>query len=178
MDMHEAFLRDILAHPNDETPRLIYADWLDEQGGAQDLARAALLRLEVTRAGLDEDDPRKTEIEGQIKQVRVEAGTDWLATLARAPIEACVRWEFRCPQQWEKLQLTSDARVRHCTACRKNVHYCTTINEAAAHAHRGNCVAVDAAVERQPGDLVPATVVTLGMVAPDWEPERLRRQRK
>jgi uncharacterized protein (TIGR02996 family) len=30
MDLHDAFLRDILAHPEEEGKRLIYADWLDE----------------------------------------------------------------------------------------------------------------------------------------------------
>ncbi|MCA9068942.1 MAG: TIGR02996 domain-containing protein, partial [Planctomycetaceae bacterium] len=32
MSSHEAFLKEIVANPDDLTPRLIYADWLDEQG--------------------------------------------------------------------------------------------------------------------------------------------------
>jgi uncharacterized protein (TIGR02996 family) len=36
-----AFQEDISAHPDDDTPRLILADWLDEHG---DIARAATLR--------------------------------------------------------------------------------------------------------------------------------------
>ncbi len=36
----EAFLRAILAYPEDDTPRLIYADWLEERGDP----RAELLR--------------------------------------------------------------------------------------------------------------------------------------
>jgi uncharacterized protein (TIGR02996 family) len=32
MDMHQAFLADIAAHPEDDAPRLIYADWLEEHG--------------------------------------------------------------------------------------------------------------------------------------------------
>jgi uncharacterized protein (TIGR02996 family) len=30
----QAFLADILEHPDDDTPRLVYADWLDENAGA------------------------------------------------------------------------------------------------------------------------------------------------
>jgi uncharacterized protein (TIGR02996 family) len=29
----------ILAHPEEDTPRLMYADWLDEQGGGENAAR-------------------------------------------------------------------------------------------------------------------------------------------
>ena len=32
-DMARAFLADVLAHPGDDAPRLIYADWLDEHAG-------------------------------------------------------------------------------------------------------------------------------------------------
>jgi uncharacterized protein (TIGR02996 family) len=32
MSDHDAFLQEILAHPDDDTPRLIYADWLEERG--------------------------------------------------------------------------------------------------------------------------------------------------
>jgi uncharacterized protein (TIGR02996 family) len=41
----EAFVRDILEHPEDDTPRLVYADWLEERGDV----RGAELRL-LTRA--------------------------------------------------------------------------------------------------------------------------------
>jgi uncharacterized protein (TIGR02996 family) len=30
---HDAFLRAIEESPGDDTPRLIYADWLEEHGG-------------------------------------------------------------------------------------------------------------------------------------------------
>lgn len=32
MNLHEEFMRDIIANPDDDIPRLIYADWLDERG--------------------------------------------------------------------------------------------------------------------------------------------------
>jgi uncharacterized protein (TIGR02996 family) len=32
MTSETAFLRDILEHPDDDTPRLIFADWLEDNG--------------------------------------------------------------------------------------------------------------------------------------------------
>jgi uncharacterized protein (TIGR02996 family) len=47
-----AFLADILEHPDDDTPRLVYADWLDENG---DPDRAEFIRVqcELARGGPD-----------------------------------------------------------------------------------------------------------------------------
>src|SRR5579859_3261123 len=41
-----AFLRDIKANPDDPTPRLILADWLEEHGDAVRAARGEFLRLQ------------------------------------------------------------------------------------------------------------------------------------
>jgi uncharacterized protein (TIGR02996 family) len=45
-----ALLRAICANPEEDTPRLVYADWLDEQGGESNTARAAFIRLQITEA--------------------------------------------------------------------------------------------------------------------------------
>jgi uncharacterized protein (TIGR02996 family) len=47
MSTEEAFLQDILAHPEDDTPRLIFADWLADHG---DPERGELIRLQCERA--------------------------------------------------------------------------------------------------------------------------------
>jgi uncharacterized protein (TIGR02996 family) len=44
-----AFLADILAHPDDDAPRLIFADWLDENGGPD---RASFIRVQCEMARL------------------------------------------------------------------------------------------------------------------------------
>src|SRR5262245_39115977 len=44
MTHEEAFLRDIVEHADEDAPRLVYADWLDEQGR---LERAEYIRLHV-----------------------------------------------------------------------------------------------------------------------------------
>jgi uncharacterized protein (TIGR02996 family) len=47
MTDRDAMLRAIAANPDDDTPRLIYADLLDELGGAVNVARARFIRLQI-----------------------------------------------------------------------------------------------------------------------------------
>jgi uncharacterized protein (TIGR02996 family) len=47
---HLGGLRDILERPDDDVPRLIYADWLEEFGDEADAARAEFIRLQCERA--------------------------------------------------------------------------------------------------------------------------------
>lgn len=44
MPRDDVFLQAILAHPADDAPRLIYADWLEEHG---DSDRALFIRLQI-----------------------------------------------------------------------------------------------------------------------------------
>lgn len=43
MHDRDALVRAIIENPEDDSPRLVYADWLDEHGGA---ARAEFIRLQ------------------------------------------------------------------------------------------------------------------------------------
>jgi uncharacterized protein (TIGR02996 family) len=49
------FLSDIIEHPDDDAPRLIYADWLDERGGPEEQARAEFIRVQIELARLGAD---------------------------------------------------------------------------------------------------------------------------
>src|SRR5262245_37192027 len=42
-----ALLRAIIDNPDEDTPRLVYADWLDEQGGESNAARAEFIRIQI-----------------------------------------------------------------------------------------------------------------------------------
>src|SRR5262245_58333502 len=59
----EPFLQRIRAFPDDDAPRLIFADWLEEQDAAgpagANAARARLIRVQVALAGLPEGAPRR-----------------------------------------------------------------------------------------------------------------------
>jgi uncharacterized protein (TIGR02996 family) len=52
----DAFLADILEHPEDDTPRLVFADWLDDHAQPE---RAEFIRLQVELARLSAHDPRR-----------------------------------------------------------------------------------------------------------------------
>src|SRR5262245_13454999 len=49
----EAFLQRIRAHPDDDTERLVFADWLDEQGDP--LGRFIRVQLALAEAPTDEE---------------------------------------------------------------------------------------------------------------------------
>ena len=47
----------------------------------------------------------------------------------------------------------SNAFVRHCEQCEREVHFCTTIDAAAKCATEGKCVAITSSVLRRKRDL-------------------------
>jgi uncharacterized protein (TIGR02996 family) len=84
------FLEDILAHPDDNTPRLIFADWLDEHG---DSARAEFIRVQVERATLPKWDARQVRLRLRERALIEEYGDVWKAELPR--IKGIAWEEFR-----------------------------------------------------------------------------------
>lgn len=54
-----ALLRAILDDPDDDAPRLIYADWLDENANP---ARATFIRAQIKLARLPQDDPNRDRL--------------------------------------------------------------------------------------------------------------------
>src|SRR5262245_8205768 len=65
----EALIRSILAAPADDAPRLVYADWLEEQGRPED---AEFVRVQVELARLGFDGAFHTDEQGQLRQVPAE----------------------------------------------------------------------------------------------------------
>ncbi|MBY0460810.1 MAG: TIGR02996 domain-containing protein [Gemmataceae bacterium] len=63
MNEREALLRAVCENPDDDTPRLVFADWLQENGDEHDQARAEFIRAQVRSAARfesgdrTEDDP-------------------------------------------------------------------------------------------------------------------------
>jgi uncharacterized protein (TIGR02996 family) len=74
----DALLRAILDKPDDDTPRLVYADWLEEQGDP----RGDFIRVQVALSRLDEDAPEREQLQ-QRERALLEAHRDeWLGGVA------------------------------------------------------------------------------------------------
>jgi uncharacterized protein (TIGR02996 family) len=84
------FFRDIKEHPDDDTPRLIFADWLQEHGDAATAARGEFLRLQVLRHRLSPDDPNY----GLLKRREGELFTEYRWTWLGALVDAARTWTF------------------------------------------------------------------------------------
>src|SRR5262245_34788864 len=73
MSDQAALLAAICANPEEDTPRLAYADWLDERGRREDRVRAAFIRSQIELARLPKDDEhpdaalRRAEAELRVK---------------------------------------------------------------------------------------------------------------
>ena len=55
--LKRAILQDIIEQPDDDTPRLVYADWLDEYGDSADRDRAEFIRTQIALAREPAQDP-------------------------------------------------------------------------------------------------------------------------
>jgi uncharacterized protein (TIGR02996 family) len=74
----EPFLDAILARYTDDEPRLVYADWLDENG---DPDRADLVRVQLALARLPDDHPRRTELADRQNELHQKVAEVWMAHL-------------------------------------------------------------------------------------------------
>jgi uncharacterized protein (TIGR02996 family) len=62
MHHEDAFLQAIIANPEDPAPRLVYADWLEEQGQAE---RAEFARVQAMLRQTPASDPRHERLEAR-----------------------------------------------------------------------------------------------------------------
>src|SRR5262249_34064618 len=94
----EAFLRAILADPDNDAHRLVYADWLDDYGDEPAQTRACFIRAQGELAKLPEDDVARPDLEERERALLDAHGREWLAALPRLVragwSEACA-WTFR-----------------------------------------------------------------------------------
>src|SRR4051794_12464475 len=87
---HDAFLRAIIDRPDDDTPRLVYADWLDENG---DPARAEFIRVQCELATLPEDDPRRPGLEDREHELLDANEGQWMGNW-RLESETLAEWTW------------------------------------------------------------------------------------
>jgi uncharacterized protein (TIGR02996 family) len=81
MDHAQGFLQDVREHPDDDTPRLVYADWLEEKGTPTDTARAAFIRTQCRLAPLALDDPERLELQEQADELLLRHEDEWVGPL-------------------------------------------------------------------------------------------------
>jgi uncharacterized protein (TIGR02996 family) len=83
----EAFVQAIIAEPDADAPRLICADWLDEQGDP----RGGFIRVQCRLASLPPDDPARADLEDEEHALLARHGAEW-----SAPFEGFAdEWRFR-----------------------------------------------------------------------------------
>jgi uncharacterized protein (TIGR02996 family) len=87
--LHEAFLSDVSDNPGDDAPRLIYADWLDDQGGT-DNPRAEFIRLQCRRSRLPSDHPEQQTLAARESELLDRHERAWRAEL---PHLEDITWE-------------------------------------------------------------------------------------
>src|SRR4051812_2844446 len=82
------FLEAVRDSPDDDAPRLVFADWLEEQGES---ARAEFLRVQCELARLSTFAARYPELHLRQLELLARHEADWIGAWAGR----LVRWEFR-----------------------------------------------------------------------------------
>ena len=83
----KAFLDDIAANIDDDTPRLVYADWLEENGQGE---RAEFIRVQIERARLPSWDAEQVRLRIREKDLHDAHGEAWLKEVPK--VEGA-KWE-------------------------------------------------------------------------------------
>jgi uncharacterized protein (TIGR02996 family) len=95
----DAFIRAVLASPEDASPRLIYADWLEERGDP----RGEYLRLLCALDGRPEADPQAVKLRKRLRALERSIDPRWRARFSidlrieriRVKLRTAVRGKFR-----------------------------------------------------------------------------------
>jgi uncharacterized protein (TIGR02996 family) len=86
-----ALLQAAKDQPDDDAPRLVLADWLEENGDDADRARAEFVRLQCAWVRLRHDGPARQELQDQGQLLLNRYASDWLGPLA----ESTKWWNFK-----------------------------------------------------------------------------------
>ena len=111
----KGFLDDIVANIDDDTPRLVYADWLAENGQDE---RAEFIRVQVERARLPAWDAAQVRLRLREQELLKQHGEEWLAEM---PAIKGARWEgFR-------RGIVAEVSFASFEAMRANAHACRAV---------------------------------------------------
>lgn len=90
MSTETALLRTIRDMPDEDTPRLVYADYLEEEGNS---ARAEFIRVQIERANMSNDDARRNALEDREHELLAEHECAWLG-VAYDNMDEVAGWTF------------------------------------------------------------------------------------
>lgn len=82
-DEQQAIIREIVAFPNDDGPRLIYADWLEERGDPQ----GEFIRVQCALAAGVADPVRAQELRARELEMLREYREEWVARICPGGVE-------------------------------------------------------------------------------------------
>ncbi len=102
MSQDNPFLETILANPDDDTPRLVYADWLEEHGETE---RAEFLRLECQLARLPKTATEFVRLHQRMWILRRKLDESW-------GVEVGVRTILDMPASLHRRTISSPREVR------------------------------------------------------------------
>lgn len=109
------FVDTFVENIDDDLPRLVYADWLDEHGRAE---RAEFVRVQVERARLPAWDAAQVRLRLREDELLRLHGEEWLAEM---PAVEGARWErFR-------RGVVAEVRFASFDAMRKSAHACRAV---------------------------------------------------
>src|SRR3954462_12824674 len=91
MNTERAFLDDIIASPEDDAPRLIFADWLEDHG---DPDRAEFIRLQVELEKLPPHSVRARQARAREAGRARRCGDSWRGRLREITSQAAFRRGF------------------------------------------------------------------------------------
>src|SRR5437868_12607954 len=77
MNQADAFLEAIVAQPDDDTPRLVYADWLEERGDP----RGEFIQVQCRLARMGEGEPGFSRYQERERELLDQHRLDWLGEL-------------------------------------------------------------------------------------------------
>ncbi len=105
-----ALLAECKDHPNDDTPRLILADFLEDSPLAVDRARGQFVRLQCRLARMTVTDPERPAVQASIREQRRQHEVDW--------VESLVLEDLITDWWWDRGLLAVEVQGRQLLNCR------------------------------------------------------------
>ncbi len=99
MEQQQALLRAVCAEPDDDGPRLVYADWLEENGQPQ---RAEFIRVQTELARLPARSQRRARLQAREQELLAKHKDQWLAPLKRFTDKRYAKYSRKEPFEFRR----------------------------------------------------------------------------